>query len=153
MKSVPVSRGAWSHLRARSPLSLRFDPIVHLPGNVPADLVALVTPSVRGEDKALLKQEGWLVQPVDAVENPNLQYSARLKHVYSKLAIFNLTQYSSIVFLVRSALAQPGPAKPALRPAPPCILVYDYNDYRTQTPWSSTTSTSSSCARRSSVGS
>ena len=71
------------------------------------DLVCLVTHGTSSVAMALLRADGWRVIPVAPVANPATGPLAHFRHgfparfwaVYTKLLIFNLTQYETVVYL------------------------------------------------------
>ncbi|EXC01426.1 hypothetical protein L484_021997 [Morus notabilis] len=64
------------------------------------DMVALVTDGVSDYAMKLLEADGWIVTKVGLVENPNYEVRPRrLWGVYTKLRIFNMTNYKKVVYL------------------------------------------------------
>lgn len=65
------------------------------------DLVALVSDGVSTDAQDLLKADGWKVQQISLLTNPNPKSSRpkRFWGVYTKLKIFSLTQYKKVVYL------------------------------------------------------
>lgn len=61
------------------------------------DRVVLVAGEVSEYATMTLKEDGWIVRPVDAVDNPSMRddgkFPARFWAVYSKLHVFGLTDY------------------------------------------------------------
>ncbi|CAM9834926.1 unnamed protein product, partial [Chrysoparadoxa australica] len=64
-----------------------------------ADTIVLVTPDVKQSTRAKLDADGWDVQEVEVKPNPNARFQSRLVNVYTKLTIFSMVDYDSIVFL------------------------------------------------------
>mmetsp|Transcript_12654 Transcript_12654/g.35603 ORF Transcript_12654/g.35603 Transcript_12654/m.35603 type:complete len:654 (-) Transcript_12654:245-2206(-) len=70
------------------------------------DMVALVT-GISSSSQQTLAQDGWIVKPVDLVQNPGTGptkkgragYPPRFWAVYTKLLVFGLTEYSTIIYL------------------------------------------------------
>ncbi|KAL6769306.1 PGSIP6 [Auxenochlorella protothecoides x Auxenochlorella symbiontica] len=77
------------------------------------DLVAVVVGShVSDLSKNVLRKDGWIVHEVDAVQNPGLwtgtasgSFPPRFWAVYTKLLVFNLTQYERVVYLDADTIA------------------------------------------------
>eukprot|EP00127_Corallochytrium_limacisporum_P006477 Clim_evm8s229 gene=Clim_evmTU8s229 len=65
----------------------------------PHEYLVLVTPGVSNEYMRILADDGWTVRMVDKVKNPIKGAPAYFDQVYTKLAIWNLTEYDSLVFL------------------------------------------------------
>lgn len=69
------------------------------------DLVALCTEAVSADTKEVLKADGWIIRDVRNIPNPHVrrtgseQYSA-----FSKLHVWNMTEYERIVFLSSTVL-------------------------------------------------
>ncbi|KAJ3690125.1 hypothetical protein LUZ61_019289 [Rhynchospora tenuis] len=65
------------------------------------DLVALVSDGVSTYAQDLLSADGWKVQKISLLTNPNPKSSRpkRFWGVYTKLKIFSLTQYKKVVYL------------------------------------------------------
>ncbi|GAB2277622.1 Inositol phosphorylceramide glucuronosyltransferase 1 [Dionaea muscipula] len=63
------------------------------------DMVALVSDGVSNYAKHLLEADGWIVEMISLLENPNRVRPTRFWGVYTKLKIFNLTQYRKVVYL------------------------------------------------------
>ncbi|GMN22661.1 hypothetical protein TIFTF001_040315 [Ficus carica] len=64
------------------------------------DMVALVSNGVSAYARELLQADGWIVTKVDLVANPNRGVKPRrLWGVYTKLRIFNMTDYKKVVYL------------------------------------------------------
>ena len=64
------------------------------------DLVVLVTGNVSSSTVETLRSDGWRVRPVGTIQNPGRwtqtsrhKFPARFWAVYTKLLIFNLTEY------------------------------------------------------------
>lgn len=65
------------------------------------DMVVLVSQGVSAEAIDMLKAERWIVKRIGLVENPNDKRTrpARFWGVYTKLEVFNLTEYKKVVYL------------------------------------------------------
>lgn len=70
--------------------------------NCRRDLLALVTGNVSQASLDTLRSDGWVVQQVEAVQNPgrwtqaaSRRFPPRFWAVYTKLLVFNLTQYDT----------------------------------------------------------
>ncbi|KAH9605474.1 hypothetical protein KSS87_006089 [Heliosperma pusillum] len=63
------------------------------------DMVVLVSDGVSDYAKSLLEADGWIVEMISLLENPNRVRPTRFWGVYTKLKIFNMTNYKKIVYL------------------------------------------------------
>ncbi|KAL0876424.1 hypothetical protein Bca101_026129 [Brassica carinata] len=63
------------------------------------DMVALVSDGVSDYSKKLLKADGWKVEKISLLANPNQVHPTRFWGVYTKLKIFNMTDYNKVVYL------------------------------------------------------
>ncbi|CAA7061882.1 unnamed protein product [Microthlaspi erraticum] len=63
------------------------------------DMVALVSDGVSDYSKKLLKADGWKVEKISLLANPNQVHPTRFWGVYTKLKIFNMTAYKKVVYL------------------------------------------------------
>ncbi|EPS68223.1 hypothetical protein M569_06549, partial [Genlisea aurea] len=63
------------------------------------DMVALVSDGVSDYAKKLLQADGWIVRAISLLENPNQVRPKRFWGVYTKLKIFNMTNYRKVVYL------------------------------------------------------
>ncbi|KAJ0771385.1 putative glucuronosyltransferase [Helianthus annuus] len=63
------------------------------------DMVVLVSDGVSDYAKTLLQADGWIVTPISLLENPNQVRPTRFWGVYTKLRIFNMTDYEKVVYL------------------------------------------------------
>lgn len=63
------------------------------------DMVALVSDGVSDFAKKLLQADGWIVQEITLLANPNQVRPKRFWGVYTKLKIFNMTNYKKVVYL------------------------------------------------------
>ncbi|KAJ0261162.1 Inositol phosphorylceramide glucuronosyltransferase 1 [Hirschfeldia incana] len=63
------------------------------------DMVALVSDGVSDYSKKLLKADGWKVEKISLLANPNQVHPTRFWGVYTKLKIFNMTDYKKVVYL------------------------------------------------------
>ncbi|XP_010247242.1 PREDICTED: inositol phosphorylceramide glucuronosyltransferase 1 [Nelumbo nucifera] len=63
------------------------------------DMVVLVSDGVSDYAKKLLKADGWIVEPISLLANPNQVRPKRFWGVYTKLKIFNMTDYKKVVYL------------------------------------------------------
>nr|GEV23810.1 inositol phosphorylceramide glucuronosyltransferase 1-like [Tanacetum cinerariifolium] len=63
------------------------------------DMVVLVSDGVSDYAKTLLQTEGWIVKTISLLENPNQVRPTRFWGVYTKLKIFNMTDYEKVVYL------------------------------------------------------
>lgn len=63
------------------------------------DMVVLVSDGVSDYAKKLLKADGWIVELISLLANPNQVRPKRFWGVYTKLKIFNMTNYKKVVYL------------------------------------------------------
>ncbi|XP_077227966.1 plant glycogenin-like starch initiation protein 6 [Tasmannia lanceolata] len=63
------------------------------------DMVVLVSDGVSNYAKKLLAADGWIVERISLLANPNQIRPKRFWGVYTKLKIFNLTNYKKVVYL------------------------------------------------------
>ncbi|KAB1202914.1 putative glucuronosyltransferase PGSIP6 [Morella rubra] len=63
------------------------------------DLVVLVSDGVSDYAKKLLQADGWIVEKISLLVNPNQVRPKRFWGVYTKLKIFNMTNYKKVVYL------------------------------------------------------
>ncbi|OVA14894.1 Glycosyl transferase [Macleaya cordata] len=63
------------------------------------DMVVLVSDGVSDYAKNLLEADGWKVELISLLANPNKVRPKRFWGVYTKLKIFNMTKYSKVVYL------------------------------------------------------
>ncbi|CAN1335186.1 Inositol phosphorylceramide glucuronosyltransferase 1 [Linum perenne] len=63
------------------------------------DMVALVSDGVSDYAKMLLEADGWMVETISLLANPNQVRPTRFWGVYTKLKIFNMTNYQKVVYL------------------------------------------------------
>ncbi|XWS42611.1 hypothetical protein CRYUN_Cryun16bG0028700 [Craigia yunnanensis] len=63
------------------------------------DMVVLVSDGVSDYAKKLLKADGWIVEKISLLANPNQFRPKRFWGVYTKLKIFNMTNYKKVVYL------------------------------------------------------
>ncbi|KAK6288950.1 hypothetical protein POUND7_000491 [Theobroma cacao] len=63
------------------------------------DMVVLVSDGVSDYAKRLLKADGWIVEKISLLANPNQVRPKRFWGVYTKLKIFNMTNYKKVVYL------------------------------------------------------
>ncbi|XP_004302108.1 PREDICTED: inositol phosphorylceramide glucuronosyltransferase 1 [Fragaria vesca subsp. vesca] len=63
------------------------------------DMVVLVSDGVSGYAMSLLKADGWIVEKISLLANPNQVRPTRFWGVYTKLKIFNMTNYKKVVYL------------------------------------------------------
>eukprot|EP00262_Sarcandra_glabra_P007736 TRINITY_DN2065_c0_g1_i2.p1 TRINITY_DN2065_c0_g1~~TRINITY_DN2065_c0_g1_i2.p1 ORF type:complete len:550 (+),score=57.94 TRINITY_DN2065_c0_g1_i2:129-1778(+) len=63
------------------------------------DMVVLVSDGVSDYAKKLLRADGWIVNPISLLANPNHIRPKRFWGVYTKLKIFNMTYYKKVVYL------------------------------------------------------
>lgn len=63
------------------------------------DMVVLVSDGVSDYAKELLEADGWIVQMISLLKNPNQVRPSRFWGVYTKLKIFNMTDYKKVVYL------------------------------------------------------
>jgi hypothetical protein len=66
---------------------------------VTKDMVALVSDGVSDAGIRLLQADGWIVQRIELLANPNSKRPTRFWGVYTKLKIFNMTDYRKVVYL------------------------------------------------------
>ncbi|XP_062144687.1 inositol phosphorylceramide glucuronosyltransferase 1 isoform X2 [Alnus glutinosa] len=63
------------------------------------DMVVLVSDGVSHYAKKLLQADGWIVEKISLLANPNQVRPKRFWGVYTKLKIFNMTKYKTVVYL------------------------------------------------------
>ncbi|KMZ76370.1 putative glucuronosyltransferase PGSIP6 [Zostera marina] len=63
------------------------------------DRIVLVSDGVSDYAKKLLQADGWIVELISLLANPNQVRPKRFWGVYTKLKIFNLTKYKKVVYL------------------------------------------------------
>ncbi|XP_022144543.1 inositol phosphorylceramide glucuronosyltransferase 1 [Momordica charantia] len=63
------------------------------------DMVALISDGVSEYAKQLLEADGWIVEKISLLANPNQIHPSRFWGVYTKLKIFNMTNYRKVVYL------------------------------------------------------
>eukprot|EP00257_Ricinus_communis_P017946 XP_015576518.1 inositol phosphorylceramide glucuronosyltransferase 1 [Ricinus communis] len=63
------------------------------------DRVVLVSDGVSDYAMKLLEADGWIVEKITLLANPNQARPKRFWGVYTKLKIFNMTNYRKVVFL------------------------------------------------------
>ncbi|KAA8539020.1 hypothetical protein F0562_025712 [Nyssa sinensis] len=63
------------------------------------DMVVLVSDGVSDYAKKLLRADGWIVELISLLANPNQVRPKRFWGVYTKLKIFNMTKYKKVVYL------------------------------------------------------
>lgn len=63
------------------------------------DMVVLVSDGVSEYSKKLLQADGWIVDHISLLANPNQVRPTRFWGVYTKLKIFNMTKYKKVVYL------------------------------------------------------
>ncbi|GJX42369.1 inositol phosphorylceramide glucuronosyltransferase 1 [Tanacetum coccineum] len=63
------------------------------------EMVVLVSDGVSSYAKKLLMADGWIVTPISLLQNPNQVRPTRFWGVYTKLKIFNMTDYKKVVYL------------------------------------------------------
>lgn len=63
------------------------------------DMVVLVSDGVSDYSKRLLMADGWIVEKISLLANPNQVRPKRFWGVYTKLKIFNMTKYKKVVYL------------------------------------------------------
>ncbi|PIA36439.1 hypothetical protein AQUCO_03400370v1 [Aquilegia coerulea] len=63
------------------------------------DMVVLVSDGVSDYAKKLLQADGWIVEMISLLANPNQVRPTRFWGVYTKLKIFNMTNYKKVVYL------------------------------------------------------
>ena len=67
-----------------------------------SDLIALCTEGVSKNEKIILRSDGWMIREVRTVENPYNGLSSRgiyFKGIFTKLLIWNMTEYERIIYL------------------------------------------------------
>ncbi|XVF06463.1 hypothetical protein REPUB_Repub06bG0050200 [Reevesia pubescens] len=62
-------------------------------------MVVLVSDGISDYAKKLLKADGWIVEKISLLANPNQVRPKRFWGVYTKLKIFNMTNYKKVVYL------------------------------------------------------
>ncbi|XP_016510844.1 inositol phosphorylceramide glucuronosyltransferase 1 [Nicotiana tabacum] len=63
------------------------------------DMVVLVSDGVSQYAKELLLADGWIVEKISLLANPNQVRPKRFWGVYTKLKVFNMTSYKKVVYL------------------------------------------------------
>ncbi|XP_058094528.1 inositol phosphorylceramide glucuronosyltransferase 1-like [Magnolia sinica] len=63
------------------------------------DMVVLVSDGVSDYAKKLLQADGWIIELISLLANPNQIRPKRFWGVYTKLKIFNMTNYKKVVYL------------------------------------------------------
>ncbi|XP_020210606.1 inositol phosphorylceramide glucuronosyltransferase 1 isoform X2 [Cajanus cajan] len=63
------------------------------------DMVVLVSDGVSDYANTLLQADGWIVEKISLLANPNQIRPKRFWGVYTKLKIFNMTEYKKVVYL------------------------------------------------------
>ncbi|GKV07582.1 hypothetical protein SLEP1_g19333 [Rubroshorea leprosula] len=63
------------------------------------EMVVLVSDGVSDYSKKLLEADGWIVEKISLLANPNQVRPKRFWGVYTKLKIFNMTKYNKVVYL------------------------------------------------------
>lgn len=63
------------------------------------DMVVLVSDGVSNFAKNLLRADGWIVEQITLLANPNRVRPKRFWGVYTKLKVFNMTNYKKVVYL------------------------------------------------------
>ncbi|KAL0005454.1 hypothetical protein SO802_013015 [Lithocarpus litseifolius] len=63
------------------------------------DMVVLISDGVSEFAQKLLEADGWIVEKISLLANPNQVRPKRFWGVYTKLKIFNLTKYKKVVYL------------------------------------------------------
>ncbi|OEL21158.1 Inositol phosphorylceramide glucuronosyltransferase 1 [Dichanthelium oligosanthes] len=63
------------------------------------DMVVLVSDGVSEYSRKLLQADGWIVNQITLLANPNQVRPKRFWGVYTKLKIFNMTSYKKVVYL------------------------------------------------------
>uniref|UniRef100_A0A0D6QWV9 Hexosyltransferase n=1 Tax=Araucaria cunninghamii TaxID=56994 RepID=A0A0D6QWV9_ARACU len=63
------------------------------------DMVVLVSDGVSSYAVQLLQADGWIVEHIRLLANPNQKRPKRFWGVYTKLKIFNMTNYKKVVYL------------------------------------------------------
>ncbi|TVU00435.1 hypothetical protein EJB05_54145 [Eragrostis curvula] len=63
------------------------------------DMVVLVSDGVSEYSRKLLQADGWIVNRITLLANPNQIRPKRFWGVYTKLKIFNMTSYKKVVYL------------------------------------------------------
>jgi len=79
-----------------------------LPAPCCSALVCLVATPLSARSSASLRLAGWTLQSAPRVVSPHAAVAPRkLRHVFAKLAAWNLTQYSRVVYLDADTLVLP----------------------------------------------
>ncbi|KAI5073588.1 hypothetical protein GOP47_0011601 [Adiantum capillus-veneris] len=63
------------------------------------DMVALVSQGVSDLIIHVLQADGWIIERIELLANPNSKRPKRFWGVYTKLKIFNMTNYKKVVYL------------------------------------------------------
>jgi lipopolysaccharide biosynthesis glycosyltransferase len=67
--------------------------------NTKHDLVAMVTDQVGPYHRELLINAGWKLHEMQSIKNHNTEYASRFDYIFTKLKIFTLMEYQTIVYL------------------------------------------------------
>ncbi|CAI5479946.1 unnamed protein product [Closterium sp. Yama58-4] len=63
------------------------------------DMVALVSREISNHSRDALRDAGWIVKEIERIRNPFAQESTYNEWNYSKLRLWQLTEYSSVIFV------------------------------------------------------
>ncbi|CAN4090166.1 unnamed protein product [Withania somnifera] len=63
------------------------------------DMVVLVSDGVSQYANQLLRADGWIVEKISLLANPNQVKPKRFWGIYTKLKVFNMTSYKKVVYL------------------------------------------------------
>ncbi|KAK4353389.1 hypothetical protein RND71_028907 [Anisodus tanguticus] len=63
------------------------------------DMVVLISDGVSQYANDLLRADGWIVEKISLLSNPNQVRPTRFWGVYTKLKVFNMTKYKKVVYL------------------------------------------------------
>jgi hypothetical protein len=71
-------------------------------------LVCLVAAPLSQRSRGALRRAGWALQAAPRVASPHASVApAKLRHVFAKLAVFNLTRFDRVVYLDADTLVLP----------------------------------------------
>ncbi|GJP37080.1 hypothetical protein CLOM_g21524 [Closterium sp. NIES-68] len=63
------------------------------------DMVVLVSPEISNRSRDALREAGWKVKEIERIRNPFARKSTYNEWNYSKLRLWQLTEYSSVIFV------------------------------------------------------
>ncbi|CAI5488979.1 unnamed protein product [Closterium sp. Naga37s-1] len=63
------------------------------------DMVALVSPEIGNRSRDALREAGWIVKEIERIRNPYGSKTSYNQYNYSKLRLWQLVEYSSVIFV------------------------------------------------------